>query len=141
MILLTPDIRFALRANNIALRAAQRDGRPEPDAVPVLKLFNPIGPALWIATELGPDDDAMVGAADLGFGCPELGYFSVSEIAAIRLPFGLSVERDTAFVTRTPLSAASGASQPRRRRFCSSVDGDCVSRVEGPVALMTRSPV
>ncbi|WBO24463.1 DUF2958 domain-containing protein [Sphingomonas abietis] len=104
MIILPPDIRFALRTNNIARRAAQRDGRPEPDAVPVLKLFNPIGPAIWIATELGADDDALFGAADLGFECPELGYFSASEIAAIRLPFGMRIERDTAFATRTPLS-------------------------------------
>jgi hypothetical protein len=105
MILLTHEIKARLRANAEARQVAQRDGRPEPDAVPVLKLFNPIGPALWIAVELDAGGDALFGVADLGFGCPELGYFSVSEIAAIRLPFGLGVERDTAFATRTPLSA------------------------------------
>ena len=34
MILLPPDIRFALRANNITHRAAQRDGKPEPASCP-----------------------------------------------------------------------------------------------------------
>jgi hypothetical protein len=53
----------------------------EPDPVPVLKLFNPLGAATWLATELGEDGDTMFGLADLGFGCPELGYFSLSEIA------------------------------------------------------------
>ena len=44
------------------------------------------------------------GLADLGFGCPELGYFSLMEIAAIRLPFGLRIERDLAFNSLTPIS-------------------------------------
>jgi hypothetical protein len=44
------------------------------------------------------------GLADLGFGCPELGVFSLSEIAAVRLPFGLFIERDTGFTTAHPLS-------------------------------------
>jgi hypothetical protein len=44
------------------------------------------------------------GLADLGFGCPELGSFSLSQIAAIRLPFGLRIERDLAFRTGHPLS-------------------------------------
>ncbi len=88
MILLPPDIRFALRANDVNRRAAQRDGKPEPDPVPMLKLFNPLGPATWLATELAEDDDALFGLADLGFGCPELGYFSLSEISSVRLPLG-----------------------------------------------------
>lgn len=50
MILLTPDLRFALRANDLARRAAARDGNAEPDPVPVVKLFNPIGAATWLAT-------------------------------------------------------------------------------------------
>ena len=104
MILLTPTLRFALRANDIARRAAQRDGRPEPDPAPVVKLFNPCGAATWLASELAPCGDAMFGLADLGFGCPELGYFSLSEIASIRLPFGLGIERDLHFETQHPLS-------------------------------------
>jgi hypothetical protein len=104
MILLTPDLRFALRANAINHRAAQRDEKPEPDPVPVLKLFNPVGAATWLATELDSDNDTLFGLADLGFGCPDLGYFSLSEIASVRLPFGFTIERDIRFETPHPLS-------------------------------------
>jgi hypothetical protein len=104
MILLTPDLRSALRANDIDRRAAQRDERPEPDPAPVVKLFNPLGSATWLATELAQDDDTLFGLADLGFGCPELGYFSLSEIASVRLPFGLGIERDLGFETSFALS-------------------------------------
>lgn len=104
MILLTPDLRLALRANDIARRAAAQGGRPEPDPAPVVKLFNPLGAATWLATELGEDGDTLFGLADLGFGCPELGCFSLSEIASLRLPFGLGIERDIGFSTAVRLS-------------------------------------
>ncbi|WP_066663945.1 MULTISPECIES: DUF2958 domain-containing protein [unclassified Sphingomonas] len=104
MILLTPDLRLALRANANARRAAVRLRQPEPDPVPVLKLFNPLGAGTWLATELGEDGDALFGLANLGFGCPELGYFSLSEIASLRLPYGLGIDRDLLFRTRRPLS-------------------------------------
>lgn len=104
MILLTPDLREALRANDIARRTARREGLPEPDPVPLVKLFNPLGAATWLATELDADGDTLFGLADLGFGCPELGCFSLSEIAAIRLPFALRIERDLGFEGLVPLS-------------------------------------
>jgi hypothetical protein len=104
MILLTSELRATLRANAIACHAAQHDERREPDPVPVLKLFNPLGAATWLATELDDDDDALFGLADLGFGCPELGAFSLREIASVRLPLGLGIERDLTFESRVPLS-------------------------------------
>ncbi|MBT2189284.1 DUF2958 domain-containing protein [Sphingobium nicotianae] len=104
MTLVTPELRFALRANDINRRAAQRADRPEPDPVPVLKLFNPLGAATWLATELAEDGDTLFGLADLGFGCPELGSFSLSEIRAVRLPYGLWIERDLSFESTFPLS-------------------------------------
>lgn len=99
MILLTPDLRAALRANAEKRIACERF-----DPVPVVKLFSPVGAATWLATELDADGDTLFGLADLGFGCPELGSFSLSEVAAVRLPFGLSIERDLAFVPRHRLS-------------------------------------
>src|SRR3546814_13737510 len=68
-----------------------------PDPCPVVKFFNPLGAATWLATELGRDGDTLFGLADLGFGCTELGYFSLSEIRAVRLPYGLWLERDLSF--------------------------------------------
>lgn len=104
MILLTPDLRFALRANAICDKAAQHDGRAEPDPVPVVKFFNPAGAGTWLATELDRDGDTLFGLADLGFGCPELGSFSLAEIAGVRLPLGLGIERDLHFETPHPIS-------------------------------------
>ncbi|MGH6616422.1 DUF2958 domain-containing protein [Sphingomonas sp.] len=99
MTLLTDPLRAALVANAVA--SAEQ---PRHDPLPVLKLFSPLGPATWLATELMDDGDSLFGLADLGFGCPELGYFSLSEIAALRLPFGLGIERDLSFATVHPLS-------------------------------------
>jgi hypothetical protein len=95
MTLLPDALRAALLANGAE--------RPD-DPVPLLKLFNPLGPATWLATELGSDGDTLFGLADLGFGCPELGYFSLSEIAVLRLPFGLRIARDRHFIGTYPLS-------------------------------------
>jgi hypothetical protein len=111
MILLTPDLRFALRANAISREAAQRAGRAEPDTAPVVKFFSPVGTATWLATELDRDGDTLFGLADLGFGCPELGSFSLSEIARVRLPLGLGIERDLHFATPHPISVWTDAAR------------------------------
>jgi hypothetical protein len=103
MIVLPPELRFTLRANDINRRVCDsKDERFDPP--PVIKLFNPIGAATWLATELSEDGDTLFGLADLGFGCPELGSFSLSEIRAVRLPYGLWIERDLSFETADPLS-------------------------------------
>lgn len=104
MMLLTPDLHRALRANNDARRTAVIGGQAEPDPPPLVKFFNPCGAATWLATELQEDDDTLFGLADLGFGTPELGYFSLNEIASVRLPFGLGIERDLDFQTSHRLS-------------------------------------
>ncbi|MEG3147422.1 DUF2958 domain-containing protein [Sphingomonas sp. RT2P30] len=109
--LLTPELRAALRANARAHCDAVANGRAEPDPAPVVRLFNPCGAATWLATELAEDGDTLFGLADLGFGCPELGVFSLSEIAGVRLPFGLSIERDQAFRGHFPLSAYAEAAR------------------------------
>lgn len=105
MILLTPDLRFALRANDIARHTAARDGKREPDPVPVVKFSNPLGAATWLASELAEDGDTLFGLADLGFGCPELGAFRLSEMASVRLPFGMGLESDLSFSSVHRLSA------------------------------------
>lgn len=95
MILITDEQRAALRAN------AELPGT---DPCPVAKLFNPVGPATWLATELDADGDTLFGLADLGFGSPELGSFSLLEISRLRLPFGLGIKSDRLFATSFPLS-------------------------------------
>ncbi|MDB5707216.1 MAG: hypothetical protein JWN66_4332 [Sphingomonas bacterium] len=103
MILLTPQQRFALRANAVSAHIAEATGEVF-DPVPVVKFFNPLGAATWLATELYDDGDTLFGLADLGFGCPELGVFSLAEIAGVVLPFGLGIERDIGFSTPICLS-------------------------------------
>ena len=109
MALLTPELRAALRANADAARHASAARGHDP--APVVKFFSPVGAATWLATELDPDGDTLFGLADLGFGCPELGYFSLAEIEALRLPFGLTVERDLFFASRHPLSVWADAAR------------------------------
>lgn len=104
MILLPDKTRVALLVNGARHRVAQRDGLPEPDPVPLLKWFNPCGAATWLVSELDEDGDTCFGLADLGFGCPELGSFSLCEIASVRLPFGLTIERDLHFHSAHPMS-------------------------------------
>jgi len=103
MILLTEDLRARLLANGAV--------KIETDHVPVLKLFNPLGAATWLATELDADGDTLFGLADLAFGFPELGSFSLSELAAVRLPLGLGIERDLHFQARFPLSVYAEAAR------------------------------
>ena len=103
MSLIPYSLTFALNANRFTSRLhAARDEIFDP--WPVVKLFNPVGAATWIATELDEDGDTLFGLADLGFGCPELGCFSLSEIRSVRLPFGLLLERDRHFEAMAPLS-------------------------------------
>jgi len=110
MILLTPELREQLRANDLARIEALRRGAPAPDLVPVVRFFNPVGAATWLATELD-QDDIFFGVADLGFGCPELGSFALEELESIRLPFGLGIERDILFEGAFPLSAYAQAAR------------------------------
>lgn len=103
MKLVTPALYAALRANDAARGEQLRQGVEPFDPVPVVRLFNPIGAATWLATEID-EDGILFGLADLGFGCPELGTFSLEELQSIRLPFGLRIERDRSFVGCHPLS-------------------------------------
>lgn len=94
MPLLTPNQREQLLANG------RQSGL---DHVPVVKFFNPVGIGTWLATGLDADNDMCFGLADLGF--PELGSFSLSELATLKLPFGMHIERDLSFTGTFPISA------------------------------------
>ncbi|HEV7314248.1 MULTISPECIES: DUF2958 domain-containing protein [unclassified Sphingopyxis] len=110
MKLLTPDITAALAANCAARRDAIARGAREPDPKPVVRFFSPVGAATWLATEIDADG-ILFGLADLGFGCPELGSFSAAELEAVRLPFGLGIERDLHFEARHALSVYAEAAR------------------------------
>ncbi|MCO5073831.1 MAG: DUF2958 domain-containing protein [Rhizobiaceae bacterium] len=100
MSLLTPQQREQLLANG------RQSGR---DHYPVVKFFNPAGIGTWLATELDGDQDTCFGLADIGF--PELGTFSLDELTALELPFGMHIERDVVFTGAFPISACADAAR------------------------------
>ena len=106
MKLLTKALREKLLANG---------KRRDQDHPPPLKLFNPCGAATWLFSELDENGDTLFGLACLGFGTPELGYSSLAEIAAIRVRFGLGIERDLHFRPKFPLSIYTEAARAAGR--------------------------
>ena len=111
MILLPDNLRAQLRANAAAHDDVMQHGGCDSDPLPVVKFFNPVGAATWLAIELDSDDDTLFGLADLGFGSPELGSFSLAEIASVRLRFGLTIERDLHFAPSFALSVYAEAAR------------------------------
>ncbi len=99
--LIPGELMARLIANGMNLEEAQ--GRTW-DPVPVVKLFNPVGPGTWLITEISQDADSLFGLCDLDQGYPELGYVSLDELEAIMLPFGFRIERDLTFEGLIPLS-------------------------------------
>jgi len=63
----------------------------------VCKLFNPVGAATWYLYEQ-MDEDVYYCFADLGDPmCAEIGTVSMNEMKSLKLPMGMSIERDTSF--------------------------------------------
>lgn len=99
--LITDDQRTVLLANG---RQSLDDAGFDP--APVVKLFTPDAGATWLLTQIDPDaPDHVYGLCDLGLGCPELGWLSLAELAAVRGRLGLPVERDLHFRAEKRLSA------------------------------------
>jgi len=93
MKLITKEINAQLLANH-AIEAA--DGGTG-SIKPPLKLFLPWGAATWLISERDPENpDILFGLCDLGFGSPELGSVSLSELQSVKR-FGLGIERDRYF--------------------------------------------
>ena len=103
MELVTPVMREKLLANGA-------------DHMPVVKLFNPCGAGTWLVTELDHEDSSVAfGLADLGFGCPEAGSFSLEELEALKGPFGLGIECDLYFEGKFSLSVYAEAARAAGR--------------------------
>lgn len=122
MLLLTKDLRARLIAN-----VQIRDDHP-----PVVKFFSPVGAATWLFSELDEDGDTLFGLCDLGFGFPEMGRVSLAEIAGVKLPFGLTIERDLCFEGRFPLTIYADAA-----RLCGGITED-KARLEAAVVARAQ---
>ena len=71
------------------------EGISEPNKRAFVKYFNPVGSATWYGVEYDPDERIFFGYVD--YIEKEWGYFSLDELEALRLPFGLRIERDLHF--------------------------------------------
>jgi hypothetical protein len=71
------------------------------DPIVHVKFFNPMGAQTWYVLEFDGEDILFTYVT--GTGYDELGYSSLSEMMAVKLPFGLYIERDIHW-TPTPLS-------------------------------------
>lgn len=78
--------------------------------MPVVKFFHPVGIGTWLATELDADGDILFGLAELN-DAPELGSFSLEELATLKLSFGMHIERDLFFTGAFPISAYAEAAR------------------------------
>jgi hypothetical protein len=102
------------------------------DFYPVVKLFTPDANATWLLTEIVPGDGhpteevIAFGLCDLGLGSPELGYVSITELATVKGPFGLSIERDRHFEGRYPISVYAEAARHSGRIVENIKDAEAV---------------
>jgi len=103
MKLVTSDIKAKLVKNHAKQQEnINRDGKTD-DLYPVVKLFYPLSAATWLLTELDPETNVAFGLCDLGFGSPELGNVSLTELESVK-PHGVGVERDMYWKAKHPLS-------------------------------------
>lgn len=118
MILITNPLRARLLAHGAA--------GADIDHFPVVKLFDPTGAATSLLSELDADGDTLFGLCDLGFGFPELGSVSLAELASVKGPLGLGIERDLHFQARFPISVHAEAARilrPRHRGRATAAAG------------------
>src|SRR5882724_10779290 len=101
MQLLTEQQREQMLANGRANAGREQSE----DFAPVVRLYCPWTDAIWLLTELDPEDpDIAFGLCDLGMGFPELGSVRLSEMAAVSGPGGLRIQRDDSFKPTRKLS-------------------------------------
>lgn len=119
MDLLLPEHRTRLLRNGRFNAFRRARGEFEIDFKPVVKLFCPWGGGTWLLSELDAEDpDIAFGLCDLGFGFPELGSVSLSEIEAVTGPGGLGIERDLHFIAAKSLHAYAEEARVHQRIIC-----------------------
>jgi len=97
--IITKEINAQLLANH----ALAREGNGA-DIKPPLKLFLPWGACTWLISERDPEElDLLFGLCDMGFGTPELGTVSLSELQSVTR-CGLGLERDRYFTPKMTLA-------------------------------------
>lgn len=91
MKLLTKEIEKALKKTPLYSTDGQGD-----NAKVIVKFFNPCGVGTWLVTEGAQEEDGdwfFFGKVELGYDW-EWGYFTLSQLQEIKLPFGMGIERE-----------------------------------------------
>jgi hypothetical protein len=70
--------------------------RQDENPLVVAKFFDPASSATWYATEYDAETNICFGYVT-GLAYDEWGSFSITEMEAIKRPFGLTIERDLHF--------------------------------------------
>lgn len=73
------------------------DHLPLNEKVAVAKFFNPMGAGTWYVIEGEEHDGDFIFFGLVDLHEQEFGYFSLSELESVALPFGLKIERDLRF--------------------------------------------
>jgi hypothetical protein len=115
MTLITAAKRQKFLENGRAQRAAIDRQDQAVDFEPVVKISTPDGNATWLLTELDPNGYLAFGLCDLGLGEPELGYVSLHELAAVRGPLGLPLERYLYFAPKRTIAAYAELTREHQR--------------------------
>ena len=89
-----------------------QDGKGEQAKI-ICKFFNPCGASTWYVLEAEKQEDGdylFFGYVDLwgNKNEAELGYFTLNELKSVKLPFGLTIERDLYFNACTLQDVKSG---------------------------------
>lgn len=69
------------------------------DRIVIAKFFNPCGAGTWYAIEYDPEEKLFFGYVSI-FGDyynDEYGFFTLEQLESMKLPFGLTIERDLYF--------------------------------------------
>ncbi|MBB3123314.1 hypothetical protein FHS04_000811 [Mesoflavibacter sabulilitoris] len=88
MKLITPEI-------EARFKEFEEEQTPE-NPIFVAKFFNPVGSQTWYASTYDPKSNTCYGYVT-GMAYDELGYFSIDELEALKLPYGVRIERDEFF--------------------------------------------
>ena len=82
---------------------------PLKDKEIVCKFFNPCGIGTWLVVEGQQEEDDFIFWGLATIHEQEWGYFSLNELEALKLPFGLKIERDIHFTKSKAEKFSGGA--------------------------------
>ncbi len=101
--------------NQIQFRQLLKNGSDvnrRKDNYPVIKLFTSNTQAIWLLSEIDPNNhDRAFALCDVGMGLPEFGHLSLSRLEYVRGQLSLPIEQDNHFTAHYPIKVYAGAAR------------------------------